>query len=114
MSHTARRSDIFTGAAQPTITVDFGVARYAGVRCYPAHVRQIGAGSLAGGGRGGGTGAAASIPTATNHMSTSAERNSTARAHLLHQRLTMTSTGKIQKFTLREREWAGHTSRIKG
>ncbi|MGH3343347.1 MAG: acyl--CoA ligase family protein [Carbonactinosporaceae bacterium] len=28
--------------------------------------------------------------------------------------LPKTSTGKIQKFELREREWAGHTSRIKG
>ncbi|WP_347350733.1 long-chain-fatty-acid--CoA ligase [Intrasporangium sp.] len=28
--------------------------------------------------------------------------------------LPKTSTGKIQKYNLREREWAGHTSRIKG
>jgi fatty-acyl-CoA synthase len=28
--------------------------------------------------------------------------------------LPMTSTGKVQKFELREREWAGQTSRIKG
>ena len=28
--------------------------------------------------------------------------------------LPRTSTGKIQKFELREKEWAGHTSRIQG
>ncbi|MDN5797401.1 MAG: long-chain-fatty-acid--CoA ligase [Intrasporangium sp.] len=28
--------------------------------------------------------------------------------------LPKTSTGKVQKYTLREREWAGHASRIKG
>ncbi len=28
--------------------------------------------------------------------------------------LPMTSTGKIQKYALRDQEWAGHTSRIKG
>jgi fatty-acyl-CoA synthase len=28
--------------------------------------------------------------------------------------LPKTSTGKIQKFTLREKEWAGHQSRIQG
>jgi fatty-acyl-CoA synthase len=29
-------------------------------------------------------------------------------------KLPLTSTGKIQKFELREKEWAGHTSRIQG
>jgi fatty-acyl-CoA synthase len=28
--------------------------------------------------------------------------------------LPKTSTGKIQKFVLREREWAGHEQRVKG
>jgi fatty-acyl-CoA synthase len=28
--------------------------------------------------------------------------------------LPRTSTGKIQKFAIREKEWAGHTSRIQG
>jgi fatty-acyl-CoA synthase len=28
--------------------------------------------------------------------------------------LPKTSTGKIQKFELREREWAGYAARIKG
>jgi fatty-acyl-CoA synthase len=30
------------------------------------------------------------------------------------QQLPRTSTGKVQKFELREKEWAGHTSRIQG
>ncbi len=29
-------------------------------------------------------------------------------------KLPRTSSGKIQKFELREREWAGHVSRIQG
>jgi fatty-acyl-CoA synthase len=28
--------------------------------------------------------------------------------------LPKTSTGKVQKFELREKEWAGHVSRIQG
>jgi fatty-acyl-CoA synthase len=46
------------------------------------------------------------------------------RAHLAHYKspgavefltsMPKTSTGKIQKFELRDKEWAGHTSRIKG
>jgi fatty-acyl-CoA synthase len=28
--------------------------------------------------------------------------------------LPKTSTGKMQKFALREKEWAGHVSRIQG
>jgi fatty-acyl-CoA synthase len=28
--------------------------------------------------------------------------------------LPKTSTGKVQKYELREREWAGHEARIKG
>jgi fatty-acyl-CoA synthase len=28
--------------------------------------------------------------------------------------LPRTSTGKVQKFSLREKEWAGHSSRVQG
>jgi hypothetical protein len=112
MSHTAHRSDIVTGAAQPTITVDFGVARNAGVRCYPAHIRQIGAGSLAGGG--------SWRWNRRSRVDSDGDQPHRLRGSRPHEpicfisALPMTSTGTIQKFTLREREWAGHTSRING
>jgi fatty-acyl-CoA synthase len=32
----------------------------------------------------------------------------------LVEQLPKTSTGKVQKFELREKEWSGHTSRIRG
>lgn len=37
----------FLVASQPTITIGSGVARSTGVRCYPAQIRQIGAGPVA-------------------------------------------------------------------
>ena len=48
------------------------------------------------------------------HVRARIARYKTPKAIAFVEALPRTSTGKIQKFELREKEWAGHTSRIQG
>jgi fatty-acyl-CoA synthase len=48
------------------------------------------------------------------HVKTKIARYKAPGAIDIVEQLPKTSTGKVQKFELREREWAGRTSRVQG
>jgi fatty-acyl-CoA synthase len=49
-----------------------------------------------------------------DHVKSTIARYKAPKAVAFLDELPMTSTGKVPKFELREREWAGQDSRIKG
>jgi fatty-acyl-CoA synthase len=59
-------------------------------------------------------GEAASEEVIIDHVKATIARYKAPKAVAFLDELPKTSTGKVPKFELREREWAGHTSRIKG
>ena len=59
-------------------------------------------------------GQAASEQAIIDHVKSTIARYKAPKAVAFLDELPKTSTGKVPKFELREREWAGHTSRIKG
>ena len=48
------------------------------------------------------------------HVQQRIARYKTPKAVEIVDALPKTSTGKVQKFELREKEWAGHSSRVQG
>jgi fatty-acyl-CoA synthase len=59
-------------------------------------------------------GAQASEADLLEHLRAHIARYKAPKAVEFLDALPRTSSGKVQKFELREREWAGHTSRIQG
>ena len=48
------------------------------------------------------------------HVRAQIARYKTPKTIVFVEELAKTSTGKMRKFELREKEWAGHTRRIQG